>query len=146
MFANFARQRSIAVYQLHMGGPDGDAAACKALGAPRFEARLAGLGIYFVETAREADVMLVTGLLLSRDIDYVLREIASLPQPSTVITVGDCATNGGQWAKLEMPGMSAHPLSYYADVPLSVAGDPPAPHDILNAIAEYTSRPAGYLP
>lgn len=146
MYANFARQRSIAVYHLHMGGPDGDAAACAALGAPRFEARLAGLGIYFVQLAPQADVMLVTGLLLSRDIDHVLRQIASLPQPSTIITVGDCATNGGQWAKLDMPGLSAHPLSYYADIPFNVPGDPPPPHDILNAIAEYNSRLAGYLP
>jgi formate hydrogenlyase subunit 7 len=144
MFANFARQRSIAVYHLHMGGPDGDAAACDALCAPRFETRLGALGIYFVNSAAQADVMLVTGLLLARYLDSVLREIASLPQPSTLITVGDCAINGGQWAKLEMPGLSAHPLSYYADIPFHVPGDPPAPHDILNAIGEYNSRQAGY--
>ncbi|HST04497.1 MAG TPA: hypothetical protein VLQ48_07145 [Chloroflexia bacterium] len=144
MFANFARQRSIAVYHLHMGGADGDAAACDALRAPRFEARLAALGIYFVPTAAQADVMLVTGLLLAHDLDGVLREIALLPQPSTLIAVGDCAINGGQWSKLEMPGLSAHPLSHYADIPFLVPGDPPAPHDILNAIGEYNSRLAGF--
>lgn len=136
MFGNLARRRSIAVYHLHMGGPDGDGAACGALLAPRFEVRLGDMGVRFVRSAREADIMLLTGLLLSRNLDDTLREIASLPQPSTIMLVGDAAINGGQWAKLEMPGLSAYPLSHYADIPVRVPGDPPTPQEIIGAIAE----------
>ena len=140
MFANLARRKSIAIYHLHMGGPDGDASACASLLAPRFEVRLRDMGARFVRSAGEADIMLLTGLLLGRNLDSTLREIASLPQPSMIIAVGDGAINGGQWAKLEMPGLSSYPLSHYADIAFRVPGDPPAPQEIIAAIGECALR------
>jgi Ni,Fe-hydrogenase III small subunit len=96
--------------------------------------------VRFVSSAGEADIMLLTGLLLTRNLDPTLREIASLPQPSTIIAVGDSAINGGQWAKLEMPGLAMYPLSHYVDVAFRVPGDPPTPQEIISAIAECASR------
>ena len=124
------------MYHLHMGGPDGDAAACGSLLAPRFEMRLRNMGARFVRSAVEADVMLVTGLLLARNLDATLRELASLPQPSAIMAVGDAAINGGQWARLEMPGLAAYPLSHYVDIAFRVPGDPPTPQEIIGMIGE----------
>jgi Ni,Fe-hydrogenase III small subunit len=98
------------------------------------------MGARFVRSANEADVMLLTGLLLTRNLDATMREMASLPQPSAIFAVGDSAINGGQWAKLEMPGLAAYPLSHYVDLAFRVPGDPPTPQDIIAAIGEYAMR------
>jgi Ni,Fe-hydrogenase III small subunit len=136
MFAGLSRRRSVGLYHLHMGGPDGDAAACGALLAPRFEMRLRDMGARFVGSAGEADIMLVTGLLLARNLDAALRELAALPQPSAIIAVGDAAIDGGQWARLEMPGLAAYPLSHYVDIAFRVPGDPATPQEIVGMIGE----------
>ena len=140
MFAGLGRRRSMGLYHLHMGGPDGDAAACGSLLAPRFERRLREMGAQFVGSASEADVMLLTGLLLARNLDATLREMASLPQPSVIVAVGDAAIDGGQWARLEMPGLAEYPLSHYADIGFRVPGDPPTPQEIIAVIEEYALR------
>jgi len=118
-----------------MGGPDADAIEWRALMSPRFEGRLTSMGVRFVDTALDADVMVVTGLLLSATVDDVLAQIAGLPQPSVLVAAGDNAISGGQWARLEMPGLDPHPLSYYADVQIDVPGDPPTPQALIAALA-----------
>ena len=142
MFSALGRRRSIGLYHLHMGGPDGAAAACGSLLAPRFETRLRDMGARFVRSASEADVMLVTGLLLAHNLDATLREMASLPQPSVIVAVGDAAIDGGQWARLEMPGLAEYPLSHYADIRFHVPGDPPTPQEIIAVIEECAQRSA----
>ena len=140
MFTTSARQKSISVYHLHMGGPDADAQEWRALKAPRYDARLKALGVRFVESSWEADVMVLTGLLLAATLDSVLQELANLPQPAVLVVVGDCAVNGGQWAKLEMPGLAPFPLSHYADIQISVPGDHPTPQVLLAALAAAAER------
>jgi Ni,Fe-hydrogenase III small subunit len=135
MFISSARQKSVAVYHLHMGGPDAAAVELRALRSPRFDARLKTFGVRFVTSAWEADVMLITGMLLERNLDAVLRELASLPQPSIVIAAGDEAIGGGQWSKLEMPALAPYPLSHYADIQITVPGDPPTPQAMIAALA-----------
>ncbi len=136
MIGGLIRRRSLGIYHLHMGGPDGDAAACGSLLAPRFEVRLREIGARFVRHAGEADVMLLTGVLLGRNVDAVRREIASLPQPSCIVAVGDCTINGGLWAKLEMPGLAAYSIGHYVEVQFRVAGSPPTPQEIITVIGE----------
>jgi Ni,Fe-hydrogenase III small subunit len=102
------------------------------LRAPRFGARLKATGVRFVGAAHDADVMLVTGLLLSRNLEAVLEEIARLPQPSLLVAVGDCAINGGQWSALDMAGLAPYSLSHYADIQANLPGDPPSPQDIAD--------------
>ena len=144
MFTRPARLRSIAIFHLHMGGPDADAIEWRALMSPRFEGRLKAMGARFVDSALDADVMVVTGLLLISTLDDVLAEVAGLPVPSVLVAAGDNAISGGQWARLEMPGLDPHPLSHYADVQISVPGDPPTPQALIAAVAaaaEVMARP-----
>jgi membrane-bound hydrogenase subunit mbhJ len=140
MFTTSARQKSISVYHLHMGGPDGDALEWRALKAPRYDARLKTLGVRFVESAWEADVIVLTGLLLATTLDHVLQELSNLPQPTVVVAAGDSAINGGQWAKLEMPGLAPYSLDHYVDIQISVPGDPPTPQALLAALAAAAER------
>jgi Ni,Fe-hydrogenase III small subunit len=140
MFTESARQRSLSVYHLHMGGPDGDALEWQALKAQRFEARLKSIGVRFVTSAWDADVAVLTGLLLVSTVDNVLRELSNLPQPTVLIAVGDCAINGGRWAQLGMPGLARYPLSHYADIQISVPGDPPTPQALIAALAAASER------
>jgi Ni,Fe-hydrogenase III small subunit len=121
-----------------MGGPDADALEWRALQSPRFEGRLKSMGVRFVDSALDADVMVVTGLLLAATVDDVLAEIAGLPQPSVLVAAGDNAISGGQWARLDMPGLDPHGLSHYAEVHITVPGDPPTPQALLAAIAAAT--------
>jgi len=123
-----------------MGGPDGDALEWQALKAQRFEARLKAIGVHFVESAWDADVAVLTGLLLRKELDRVLQELSNLPQPTVLVAAGDCAIDGGQWARLEMPGLAPYPIRHYADVQISVPGDPPTPQALLAALAAASER------
>jgi Ni,Fe-hydrogenase III small subunit len=62
--------------------------------------------------------------------------------PGTLLLVGDCAINGGLWARLGAPGISAG-VDCAALPPalriLRVPGDPPAPAAILAALDEAMS-------
>jgi Ni,Fe-hydrogenase III small subunit len=148
MFANTARHNSLSVYHLHMGGPDADALEWQALLSPRFAPRLAQMGVTHASSTSTADVVVVTGLLTDRNLDAVLAELASMPSPSVLVVVGDCAINGGPWAKAHMASPSLHPLSYYADVQVSVPGDPPTPQALiaaLSAAAQILAHPGERL-
>jgi Ni,Fe-hydrogenase III small subunit len=122
------------VCHLHMGGWNGDALEWEALLSPRFLPRLRKIGVEIVETPAEADVLVVTGLLTAANLPAVLREIASMCQPSLVIAAGDAAIDGGVWAQQELPGLAPHPLSHYVDVRITVPGTPPTPQSIFAAI------------
>lgn len=148
MFMNLIRPRSLSVCHLHMGGPDADAMEWQALMSPRFELRLRHMGVRFTRSTSEADVVVVTGLLTRRNMDSVLARLALMPSPSALVTAGDCAINGGQWAKAGMPALSPYPLSHYADVNVSVPGDPCTPQALVAALvaaAQLQSHPGERL-
>ncbi|MEO8287382.1 MAG: hypothetical protein ABI670_13235 [Chloroflexota bacterium] len=148
MFTNSSRQKSLSVYHLHMGGPDAAALEWQSLKTPRFDARVKATGVRFVSSAWEADVLVLTGILLATTLDTVLYELSTLPQPALLIAAGDSVINGGQWARLEMPGLAPYPLSHYVDIQISVPGDPPTPQALIAALAaagERLSRPGEHL-
>ncbi len=135
-----------------MGGADADALEWRSLLSPRFAARLRQMGVTHVWTASDADVVVVTGLLTAHNLDAVVRELARMPSPSVLVAVGDCAINGGVWKRGGTargvagapPGIAEYALSHYADVQVSVPGDPPTPQALIAALAaaaEILSRP-----
>ncbi len=134
MLPNSARHKSLYVYHLHMGGADADALEWRSLQAPRFFIRLRHMGVRFVGSAADADVVVATGLLTVRNMDSVLEQLAAMPSPSALVTAGDAAANGGIWAGADMPGLAPYPLSHYADVSLTVPGNPPTPQALLAAL------------
>jgi membrane-bound hydrogenase subunit mbhJ len=144
MLPQSSRQRSLYVYHLHMGGPDADAQEWRSLLSPRFAPRLEAMGVSHVASAANADVIVLTGVLTNGNLDAVLEELARMPSPSAIIAAGDAAINGGAWAKAGMPGLSEYSLSHYAEVQVSVPGDPPTPQALIAALAaaaELLARP-----
>jgi Ni,Fe-hydrogenase III small subunit len=117
-----------------MGGWNGDALEWEALLSPRFLPRLLKLGVEIVATPQEANVLVVTGLLTLGNLDAVLQEIARMSQPSVLVAAGDAAIDGGIWARLDLPGLAPYPLSHYADVHITIPGNPPSPQALLVAL------------
>ena len=141
-----ARRRSLGVYHLHMGGWNGDALEWEALLSPRFVPRLRKLGVGVVFSAAEADIILVTGLLTRQNLDAVLHEVASMPEPSAIVAAGDAAIDGGAWGLMELPGLNPYPLRHYAEVRITVPGSPPTPQALLAALVAAASQKAPLEP
>jgi Ni,Fe-hydrogenase III small subunit len=123
------------VYHLHMGGPDAAAIEWSALRAPRFQSRLMQSGVAEVDAARQADVVVVTGLLTLRNLDSVLAELATTPSPSVLVAAGDSVINPKGWSRLKLPGLAPYALNHYVEVQISVPGNPPTPQALIAAIA-----------
>lgn len=94
-------------------------------------------GIDFVASPRHADALLVTGPV-SKNMELALRRTyEAMPKPNFVITLGDCALNGGVFKD-----------SYYVlngvknviPVTFHIPGCPPKPADIICHMLEFFKR------
>lgn len=91
-------------------------------------------GINFVASPRHADALLVTGPLSRNMLLALKKTYAAMPEPKFVITVGDCAFDGGVFKN-----------SYYVygvvkdilPVVLHIPGCPPRPVDIVQALVTF---------
>jgi Ni,Fe-hydrogenase III small subunit len=88
-----------------------------------------------VDSAAQADVVVVTGLLTLRNLDSVLAALATTPSPSVLVAAGDSVINPKGWSSLKIPGLPTHPLNHYVEVQISVPGNPPTPQALIVAIA-----------
>jgi len=95
-------------------------------------------GIDFVASPRHADVLLVTGPV-SKNMELALKKTyEAMPEPKFVITVGECATNGGLFRG-----------SYYTQsgvknilpVVLHIPGCPPSPLVIMKTLLFFFKEP-----
>jgi Ni,Fe-hydrogenase III small subunit len=133
--------KSLYVYHLHMGGPDADALEWRGLMASRYAQKLRQMGVASVGSAREADIVVVTGLLTARNLDAVLTELSGMPARSLIIAAGDLATGGGLWADaIGMPGVWRQHLGHYVEIGVSVAGNPPTPQALIAALAAAADK------
>lgn len=91
-------------------------------------------GINFVASPRHADALMVTGAL-SKNMELALKKTyEAMPAPKFVITVGDCALDGGLFKG-----------SYYIDkmvkdivpVVLHIPGCPPGPLEIIRSLLAF---------
>ena len=97
-------------------------------------------GLRFVDSPRQADVLLVTGPL-TRNLKAALEQAwDATPEPKWVVAVGDCAVDGGvfkgSYAVLGGAGGSV-------PVDLTIGGCPPSPARILaglRALLEANAR------
>lgn len=98
--------------------------------AERFGARL-------VASPRHADVVLVTGVVTHNMAQPLQRTVEATPLPRLVIAVGDCARDCGIFrAGYGVRGAAADVV----DVDLDVAGCPPPPAAIIEALRRVTGR------
>jgi Ni,Fe-hydrogenase III small subunit len=114
----------------------GSCAACEseiiASGNPLYD--MGRFGINFVASPRHADCLLVTGPV-SKNMALALKNTYdSMPEPKFVITLGDCAFDGGVFKG-----------SYYVEngvkaivpVVLHIPGCPPDPETIIKSLLNF---------
>jgi Ni,Fe-hydrogenase III small subunit len=98
--------------------------------AERYGARL-------VASPRHADVLTVSGPVTRNMVDALLRTYEAMSMPRRVVALGDGAIDGG--AFLGGHGV-AGVVADFLPVDIEVAGDPPTPSDIIDAIRRLTGR------
>jgi Ni,Fe-hydrogenase III small subunit len=88
-------------------------------------------GLRFVASPRHADVLLVTGPVTKNMREALERTYAATPAPKWVVAVGNCALNGGIFAKSYAV---AGGVSAVLPVDLHIPGCPPSPTALLKGL------------
>src|SRR6266403_2733739 len=89
--------RSLAIREVDAGSCNGCELEIHALGNAFYDVER--FGIRFVASPRHADVLLVTGPVTRNMREALERTYAATPAPKWVVAVGDCAADGGMFAK-----------------------------------------------
>lgn len=92
---------------------------------------LEGQGIRFVASPRHADMLLVTGPVSRHMIVALQRTYDATPDPKLVVSIGDCACNGGLFG---VSYASCGKVSNVIPVDVAVQGCPPTPVMIMQGI------------
>jgi Ni,Fe-hydrogenase III small subunit len=115
------------------GGCGGCAQQIAALQAPRYAAELRGQGISLARSPRHADVILITGALTEVARAPIRQLLDGVPQPRALVAVGNCAIDGCVFHGSPVLSDSA---AEALDVNVEIAGCPPSPRQIMDAIRE----------
>lgn len=118
--------RSLAIRNVDAGSCNGCELEIHALNNAFYD--LERYGIRFVASPRHADVLLVTGPVTRNMREALERTYRAIPNPKWVVSVGDCALNGGCFAgSYAVVGG----VSDVVPVDLHVPGCPPNPTALL---------------
>jgi Ni,Fe-hydrogenase III small subunit len=121
--------RSLAIREVDAGSCNGCELEIHALNNPVYDVER--FGLKFVASPRHADVLLVTGPVALNMREALERTYAATPDPKWVVAAGDCAANGGVFAKSYA---CAGPVSSVIPVDLAIPGCPPRPIDMLKGL------------
>jgi Ni,Fe-hydrogenase III small subunit/NAD-dependent dihydropyrimidine dehydrogenase PreA subunit len=95
--------------------------------------QMASLGIELPTTAGEANMLFITGPLTARSESFFLKTLAEIKPPFVVISAGTCAVSCGIFRdSYPIRG----PVDKYTTVDVTVAGCPPRPQAMAEAIAK----------
>lgn len=121
--------RSLSIREVDTGSRNGCELEIHALNNAFYD--IERFGLRFVASPRHADVLLVTGAVTHNMREALERTWRATPDPKWVVTVGQCACNGGMFA-----GSYACVGSVSAVIPVdaTVAGCPPQPIEILKVL------------
>lgn len=128
-----SRRPSVWVLPLDSSGCGACTQQIYALQAPRYTQELHAHGVQWARSPRHADIVLITGALSRAAREPLRRVLAGVPQPRALVAVGNCAINGCVFhGSPEVVSDGAEEL----DVNVEIAGCPPSPQAILDAIVE----------
>jgi Ni,Fe-hydrogenase III small subunit len=130
--------RSLAIREVGAGSCNGCELEIHALNNAFYD--LERFGIRFVASPRHADVRLVTGPVTCNMQEALARTYAATPDPKWVVTVGDCAFDGGIFAESYAV---AGGVSAVIPVDLHVRGCPPSPEQMLRALLSLLTASCG---
>jgi Ni,Fe-hydrogenase III small subunit len=88
-------------------------------------------GVRFVASPRHADVLLVTGPVTKNMREALERTYAATPAPKWVVAVGDCARDGGVFAR---SATVEGGVAKVVPVDLHIRGCPPSPLALLRGL------------
>ena len=127
--------RSLHVFLVDAGSCNACNLEVFALANPFYDSQR--LGIFFTNSPRHADVLLVVGVPTGPMVEPVRRAYGALPAPKVVVAVGACAISGGAFAGTAGLGPA---LDELVPVSLYVPGCPPTPVAILDALLRAVGR------
>jgi Ni,Fe-hydrogenase III small subunit len=116
-------RRSFHLYLIDTGSCGACNTEVHALSNPVYD--LNRLGIFFTNTPRHADALLVVGVLAERMHDVLIAAYDAMPEPRLVIAAGACAISGG---------IIGRPITDAIQADVLVPGCPPNPFTILDAL------------
>lgn len=94
-------------------------------------------GINFVASPRHADALMVTGPVSKNMLVALKSTYEAMPAPKFVITVGNCALDGGLFKDSYY---IAGPVKEILPVVLHIHGCPPSPLEIIKALLFFLSQ------
>jgi Ni,Fe-hydrogenase III small subunit len=127
--------RSLHVFLVDVGSCNACNLEVFALANPFYDSQR--LGIFFTNSPRHADVLLVVGVPTSEMVEPLRRAYDALPAPKAVLAVGACPISGGVFAAT--PGL-AGTLERIVPVDMFVPGCPPTPLSILDGLLKLQGR------
>ena len=92
---------------------------------------LTRLGIFFTNSPKHADGLIVVGALNKSMVDVLKRTYESIPEPKFVISAGACAISGGVFQRTES---FVSPVQDAIPVDVVIPGCPPTPIQILEGL------------
>ncbi len=100
-----------------------------AFAGPRFDSSRFGSEV-FRFSPRQADVMIVAGTTTYKMAKVVRKIYDQMPDPKWVIAMGACTSSGGMYRTYSV----VQGIDLFVPVDLYVAGCPPRPDNLLNAL------------
>jgi Ni,Fe-hydrogenase III small subunit len=92
---------------------------------------LTRFGIFFTNSPKHADALIVVGALNRAMVDVLKRTYESMPEPKLVISAGACAISGGIFRGTES---FVSPIQDVLPVDVVIPGCPPTPIQILEGL------------
>lgn len=127
--------RSLWAFHFNSGSCNGCEIEIVATITPRYDPER--FGIKLVGTPRHADVLVITGPVVKKMKDRLLRVYAQMPEPKVVMCVGTCGISGGVFYdsyNLEGPVDEVIPVDVY------VPGCPPRPEAIIHGVVRALEK------
>lgn len=117
-------RKSIYLYKLDSGSCGACNTELSTIFDPQYDAHR--LNIFETNTPRHADAIVIMGIMTDRMKEPLARAYEAMPEPKLVIALGACAISGGI--------LGSGPMTD-ADYDVEIAGCPPSPYTIIDAIA-----------
>lgn len=125
--------RSLALRTLPLGSCGGCNQEIEAVAGPLHD--IEAYGFQFVASPRQADVLLVPGLVTAPLVGTLRRARQAMAAPSWVVAIGDCAADGGLFAAaIEGGAKGIRPVATEVPVDLHIRGCPPSPTRLLEGL------------